>query len=139
MGSSYRGGVTTSRPLQRLIRQFTAFFGVGLAAAVAHYGLLIALVEGGAAHPVPATLAGYVAGGLVSYVLNRKHTYESDRPHREATWRFAAVAFVGFLVTWFLMHAFTVWLDGPYLPSQIITTGVVMLWSFMAHKIFPFA
>ncbi|WP_404293873.1 GtrA family protein [Microvirga sp. RSM25] len=78
-------------------------------------------------------------GGLLSYWLNRKHTYESDRPHREATWRFALVALVGFLVTWFLMHAFTVWLDGPYLPSQIITTGVVMLWSFMAHKAWTFA
>ena len=104
-----------------------------------HYGLLIALVEGADIDPVPATLAGYVAGGLLSYWLNRKHTYESDRPHREATWRFALVALVGFLVTWFLMHAFTVWLDGPYLPSQIITTGVVMLWSFMAHRAWTFA
>jgi len=139
MGSGYREGVTASRSLHRLTRQFTAFFGVGLAVAVVHYGLLIALVEGADIDPVPATLAGYVAGGLLSYWLNRKHTYESDRPHREATWRFALVALVGFLVTWFLMHAFTVWLDGPYLPSQIITTGVVMLWSFMAHKAWTFA
>ena len=139
MGSGYREGVTASRSLHRLTRQFTAFFGVGLAAAVVHYGLLIALVEGADIDPVPATLAGYVAGRLLSYWLNRKHTYESDRPHREATWRFALVALVGFLVTWFLMHAFTVWLDGPYLPSQIITTGVVMLWSFMAHKAWTFA
>jgi putative flippase GtrA len=139
MGSGYREDVTASRSLHRLIRQFTAFFGVGLAAAVAHYGLLIALVERGGIDPVPATLAGYVAGGLLSYVLNRKHTYGSDRPHREATWRFALVAFVGFLVTWFLMHALTVWLGGPYLPAQVITTGVVMLWSFMAHKTWTFA
>lgn len=139
MGSGYREGVTASRSLHRLIRQFTAFFGGGLAAAVAHYGLLIALVERGGIDPVPATLAGYVAGGLLSYVLNRKHTYGSDRPHREATWRFALVAFVGFLVTWFLKHALTVWLGGPYLPAQVITTGVVMLWSFMAHKTWTFA
>ena len=131
--------MTASSPFHRLARQFTAFFGVGLAAAVAHYGLLIALMEGADLHPVPATLAGYVAGGMVSYILNRKHTYDSDRPHREATWRFATVAFVGFLVTWFLMHAFTVWLHGPYLPSQIITTGVVMVWSFMAHRKWTFA
>ncbi|WP_243371340.1 GtrA family protein [Microvirga solisilvae] len=131
--------MTALPPLHRLSRQFIAFFGVGLAAAVAHYGLLILLVEGGGMHPVPATLAGYVAGGLVSYLLNRRHTYRSDRPHREATWRFALVAFVGFLMTWFLMHAFTVWLGGPYLPAQVITTGVVMLWSFMAHKIWTFA
>lgn len=131
--------MTAISPFHRLTRQFAAFFGAGLAAAVAHYGLLILLVEGGGVHPVPATLAGYVAGGLVSYALNRRHTYQSSRPHREATWRFALVAFVGFLLTWFLMHAFTVWIGGPYLPAQIITTGVVMLWSFMAHKAWTFA
>lgn len=126
-------------PFHRLIRQFAAFFGVGLAAALVHYGLLILLVEGGGAHPVPATLAGYVAGGAVSYGLNRRHTYKSSRPHREATWRFAAVAFVGFLLTWFLMHVLVEWLGGPYLPAQVATTGVVMLWSFLAHKIWTFA
>ena len=86
-GSRYRSTVTASRPLHHLARQFTAFFGVGLVAAVVHYGLLIGLVEGASLHPVPATLAGYVAGGLVSYVLNRRHTYGSARPHRD--WRFS--------------------------------------------------
>ena len=100
--------MSLSRSIALLARQFTAFFGVGLVAAVAHYGLLIALVEGGGLHPVPATLAGYVAGGLVSYALNRRHTYTSRRPHREATWRFALVAFVGFLLTWLFMYAFTI-------------------------------
>jgi putative flippase GtrA len=131
--------VNTSFSFQSLSRQLVAFSGVGLAAAVAHYGLLILLVEAGGINPVPATLAGYVAGGLISYALNRKHTYRSSRPHREATWRFAMVAFVGFLLTWFFMHALTVWLEGPYLPAQIVTTGVVMLWSFIAHKAWTFA
>lgn len=131
--------MNTPFSFQRLLRQLVAFSGVGLAAAIAHYGLLILLVEGGRVHPVPATLAGYVSGGLISYALNRKHTYQSNRPHREATWRFAMVAFVGFLLTWFLMHALTVWLEGPYLPAQVITTGVVMMWSFIAHKAWTFA
>lgn len=122
-----------------MARQFAAFFGVGLAAAVVHYGLLILLVEAGGSHPVPATLAGYVAGGLVSYVLNRRHTYRSERPHREATWRFALVALVGFLLTWFLMFVLVEWVGGPYLAAQVMTTGVVMLWSFAAHKAWTFA
>jgi putative flippase GtrA len=131
--------VTASSYLRRVARQFAAFFGVGLVAAVIHYGLLVALVEGGSVHPVPATLAGYVAGGLVSYALNRRHTYRSSRPHREATWRFAVVALVGFLLTWAFMHAFTVWLGAPYIPAQLVTTGIVMLWSFLAHKAWTFA
>lgn len=131
--------MTAPHPVRRLARQFVAFFGVGIAAAVAHYGLLVALVEGGGAHPVPATLAGYVAGGLVSYILNRKHTYGSSRPHREATWRFATVALVGFLLTWGGMHVFVEWLGAPYIPAQLVTTGIVMLWSFIAHRAWTFA
>jgi len=121
-----------------IARQFTAFFGVGVLAAIVHYGLLIALVESWGADPVAAALAGYVAGGVVSYALNRRFTYRSGRSHAEATWRFALVAGVGFCLTWGFMHVFTRRLGLPYLPSQVATTSVVLLWSFLAHKLWTF-
>ncbi len=121
-----------------LTRQFTAFFGVGLVAAVVHYGVLIGLVEAGGLDPVPATLLGYIAGGVVSYALNRRLTYASDRPHAEAGWRFAVVAGVGFLLTGGFMHVFTDRLGAPYLPAQLVTTGIVLFWSFLAHKLWTF-
>lgn len=124
--------------LRALLRQLGAFFGVGLLAAVVHYGLLISLVEGYRIEPVRATLAGYVAGGLVSYLLNRRHTYVSDRPHREAGWRFGVVAAVGFALTWGLMALLVRVLGAPYLPAQILTTGIVLVWSFLAHKLWTF-
>ncbi|MHB2167717.1 GtrA family protein [Alsobacter sp. R-9] len=121
-----------------LARQFSAFFGVGLVAAVAHYGTLIGLVEGAGAGPVPATLAGYILGGVVSYLLNRRHVFASDRPHREATWRFAVVAGVGFVLTGLIMALLTGRLALPYLPAQVATTGIVMLWSFAANRWWTF-
>jgi putative flippase GtrA len=120
-------------------RQFASFFGIGLLAAVVHYGLLIAFVEAGRMDPVPATLIGFVGGGIVSYVLNRRLTYASDRPHAEATWRFAVVTFVGFLLTGMFMYVFTRWLGAPYLPAQVATTGLVLFWSFLANKLWTFA
>ena len=131
----HRGRAT---PLLHLARQFVAFFGVGLVAAVVHYGFLIALVEGFRWGPVPATLVGYLAGGVVSYALNRRLTYASDRPHGEATWRFAAVALVGFGLTGLLMQALTAWLGAPYLPAQLVTTGIVLFWSFLANRVWTF-
>lgn len=122
-----------------LARQFATFSGVGVVAAVAHFGVLIALVEMTGTDAVRAALAGYVAGGLVSYVLNRRLTYRSDRPHREATWRFGVVAVVGFLLTWALMAAFIRGLSLPYLPAQLITTGIVLFWSFLANKLWTFS
>jgi putative flippase GtrA len=121
-----------------LARQFTAFAAVGAVAAIVHYGVLIGLVEAGGAAPVPATLLGYLAGGIVSYALNRRLTYASERPHAQATWRFALVAAVGFVLTGMLMQLFTGWLRAPYLPAQLVTTGFVLFWSFLANRVWTF-
>jgi len=124
--------------LRRLLHQFVAFFGVGIIAAVVHYGLLYLLVEAFFYDPVSAALAGYVAGGVVSYVLNRLFTYEAQRGHLEAAWRFLVVAVVGFGLTWLLMGFFHTRLGWHYLLAQIATTGIVLVWSFLAHKYWSF-
>jgi putative flippase GtrA len=122
-----------------LHRQFSAFVLVGLLAAIAHYGALIGLVEGFDWSPVPATLIGYVAGGLVSYVLNRRHTFSSDRPHDEAGWRFALVALIGFGLTFVSMYVLHERLGIQYVLAQLITTGGVLVWSFLANRLWTFA
>jgi putative flippase GtrA len=122
-----------------LSRQFTLFVAVGAAAATAHFGALIALVEAGGWAPEPATLVGYVAGGLVSYWLNKRHTYASDRPHAEAGWRFALVAGIGFALTFAFMALLHGWLGLHYLLAQLATTGAVLVWSFLAHKLWTFS
>jgi putative flippase GtrA len=122
-----------------LSRQMTSFVFVGLFAAVAHYGALIALVEGLGWAPIPATLVGYVCGGLTSYVLNRRHTFESDRSHGDAGWRFATVSGVGFALTWVLMSIFVQHAGLPYLAAQLVTTALIVIWSFLANKLWTFA
>jgi putative flippase GtrA len=121
-----------------IVAQVLAFAGVGIIAAIVHYGLLVGLVELGGWRAVPATLVGYVGGGIVSYWLNRTHTYRSDRPHDEAGWRFAVVAAVGFGITYGVMHVFVERMALPYFPAQIATTLVVLVWSFVAHKYWSF-
>ena len=134
-GETIRGGLARHGAL---IRQFRTFFGVGLTAAFVHYGTLFALVEGYRLDPIPSTLTGYVAGGFVSYLLNRRLTYRSDRPHGEATWRFALVSAVGFGLTWLSVGFMVRGLGLPYLPAQLVTTGIVLFWNFSAHKLWTF-
>ena len=122
-----------------LTRQMSAFVIVGLFAAAAHYGALIALVEVAGWPPVPATLVGYLCGGVTSYLLNRRHTFVSERSHKDAVWRFALVASVGFLMTWALMTLFVDQLSAPYLPAQLVTTGIVQFWSFLGNKLWTFS
>ena len=122
-----------------LHRQISAFVLVGLLAAVAHYGALIALVELVDWSPVPATLVGYVAGGLVSYGLNRRLTFSSDRPHDEAGWRFALVALFGFGLTFVSMSVLHERWGVQYILAQVLTTGGVLVWSFLANRLWTFA
>ena len=122
-----------------LFRQTTSFVGVGVIATGLHYLVLIATVQifGGA--PVPAALLGYCCGGVVSYGLNRRHTFASDRPHHEAFWRFAVVAGVGFILTFLLMALFVDRWGRPYLLAQAVTTLIVMFWTFTANRFWTFA
>lgn len=131
--------MTPALPAPRTLgRQFASFVLVGAVAFAVHYGVLIALVEGLSVGAVPATLVGFVAGGWVSYGLNRRHTYASARPHGEASPRFGIVALVGFGLTWLMMSVLTGRFGLPYLPAQLLTTGVVLFWSFSAHRLWTF-
>lgn len=139
MASEPRANVRGVAALAALARQFLAYVGVSLAALAVHYALLAALVEAGRADPVPAALAGYLAGAVVSYALNRRLTYASARPHAEATWRFGIVAAIGFGLTWLIMAGLTRVFGLPYLAAQVLATGVVVFWNFLGHRVWTFA
>lgn len=119
--------------------QLVSYGWIGIVTAIAHYGVLVGLVELGGANPVPATLAGYLVGAAVSYTLNRHFTFVTERSHVAAGWRFLAIAGVGFAATGALMTLFVDWLGWPYLPMQIVTTMLVMVISFTGHKFWSFA
>ena len=57
----------------------------------------------------------------------------------EAAWRFAVVAGIGFLLTGALMALF-IRIVGPayYFPAQVLTTGIVLFWHFVGHKLWTF-
>jgi putative flippase GtrA len=122
----------------QLLRQFSSFFWIGIIAACVHYGLLIGLVQIAHEPVLPSTLIGYTLGGAVSYLLNRRHTFKTGRPHEQSGWRFFVVAGIGFGLTSILMYLFYDLGHVPYLLAQFVTTGILMIWSFTAHKFWTF-
>jgi putative flippase GtrA len=122
-----------------LVRQLTSFVSVGALATALHYAVLITAVQLLRVPPVPSALAGYCCGGFLSYVLNRRHTFVTDRPHAEAIWRFALVAAAGFVLTFLMMSLLVDAWHRPYLAAQVVTTGVVMIWNFLANRYWTFA
>ena len=108
-------------------RQFSTFFVVGLICTALHYAVMSGLIELAHSPVIPATLFGFCVGGVTSYVLNRRHTFASDRPHAEAGWRFVTVTAVGFVLTWMMMSVLLSWAATNGLASlagrQVLSAG----------------
>lgn len=121
-----------------LFRQFSSFVVVGFIAASVQYALLIGLVEVAGVTAVAAALSGYAAGAVVSYGLSRRHVFRSNAPHHAAVSRFMLVVAVGFGLTYLFMSLLVTAGGVPYLPAQVATTALVMLWNFAAHKLWTF-
>ena len=121
-----------------LPRQISTFFGVGLISLAADYGVFLLLTELLDVEPVRGALAGYMVGGLVNYLLNRAHTFTTERSHIQAGLRFASVMAVGFSLTGLFMWLFTDALGIHKLLARLMTTGIVFVWNFSAHKFWTF-
>ena len=124
--------------LRELLRQFGRFIGVGMASAIGHYGLLIALVQGLGVEPVRASAAGALLGAWINYALNYRYTFRSRKRHRESLSKFALVAVVGLALNTAFMWLGVERLQVHYLISQLATTALVMLWSFGANRCWTF-
>ena len=121
-----------------LIRQFGVFVLVGVVAAVGHYGALIILASGLGADPVLASAIGFVLGGLISYALNYHVTFRADRHHAVAMPMFFTVAGIGFVLNGAAMALLTKAIGLHYLPAQVLTTGLLMIWHFAANRLWTF-
>jgi len=121
-----------------LLRQFVKFTGVGFVTAIGHYGLLIALVQLAAVPAVPASAAGALLGAVINYSLNYRYTFRSTRQHREAVLRFAAIAAIGLVLNTLFMWVGVVLIGAHYLLSQVVTTGLVLIWSFAGNRYWTF-
>lgn len=121
-----------------ILRQFAHFSGVGCISAIGHFGLLIALVQGLHVTPVVASAAGALLGAAINYALNYRYTFRSSKRHREAAFKFALVASVGLLLNTLFMWIGIELLGLHYLIGQIITTALVLIWSFLGNRCWSF-
>lgn len=130
---------TGQRPfLAQLVRQFFAFAAVGLVGTAAHYSVLVALHELLGVDPVLASSTGFVTGGFVNYYLNYTITFRSNKRHHAALAQFFTIAGIGLGVNTALMALFVKALGAPYLPAQIVTTGLVLVWHFLGNRFWTF-
>ncbi len=122
-----------------LPRQFSVFFGVGVVALIVDYATMVLLKQVFGLDPALAVAFSYIVGGIISYILNRRHTFETDRSHVQAGWRFATVMIVGFSLTVLFEYLFADVLGLQYFVARVLTTGIVFFWNFVAHRGWTFS
>jgi putative flippase GtrA len=119
-------------------RQLVLFSFVGAFGTLAHYALLVVLVELIGTDAVIGSMAGALLGAFVNYVLNYRITFNSSTSHRIALPKFLAVATTGFFINALLMWAAVHLTNLHYIIGQIITTVVVLLWNFIGNRFWTF-
>ncbi|MGC4027481.1 MAG: GtrA family protein [Steroidobacteraceae bacterium] len=118
---------------------FSRFLGVGLAATALQYAVLVAGVELAGALPVRASALGFVCGSVLNYLLNRSYTFRSRVSHLRGVSRFIVIVALGLAANVLFMSLLNGYLGWNYVLSQIVTTGVVMLWNFVGHSLWTFS
>lgn len=121
-----------------LAKQFSRFLLVGCGSAVGHYGLLYLLVRAFQVDPVIASIPAAMLGALINYALNYRFTFNSKKQHREAVIKFAFIALIGLGLNTFLMWIGVNKLGIHYMITQLIATGLVMIWSFFGNLLWTF-
>lgn len=120
------------------IVQFLLFAGIGIIGTLAHYTILIVLVQFWAVDPVISSCLGFVVGAMINYILNYHFTFRSDKHHAEALTKFLIVATFGAIINGVIMYAGVENTNFNYLIVQIFATIVVLLWNFVVNKLWTF-
>lgn len=122
----------------RLLRQFIGFAAAGAVGTGAHFLTLIALVQLARIDAVAASVAGSLVGAGVNYVLSYHWVFRSRKPHHRALPQFLIVAGVGFALNAAIMALLVKAIALHYLLSQVLATGAVLGWNFLANRFWTF-
>ncbi len=133
-----RGKIIESQTLKSVCRQFGTFALVGLTGTALHYSLLYLLVEFGGVGPLVASGCGALIGLLVNYFLNHGLTFKSDQSHYRAFPKFVLIASIGLAINLALMALLVNRLQIYYMLAQVLVTGVVLVWNFLANRFWTF-
>jgi len=116
---------------------------VGLLGTALHFALLAALVEWAGVHPVVGSVLGFGVVLAVSYVLNKKWTFQDPGHAVQATdyrqfIRYCIVSGSGLILNTLIMYGAVEKFDMPYLLGQVIVTFVVPVQNYLFNRYWTF-
>jgi len=121
-----------------LRRQIIRFAAVGTIGNMIQYLVLWTGVSFLGLSAANASGAGYILRSVINYLPNYRFTFQSNRAHTEAAFKYHAVLAVGWCINtglmWFLADKSSM----NYWVAQTIATGITFLWNFSAIRSWAF-
>ena len=127
------------RPVESTFQQVPrALVAAGVCAAL-DMALLVALVEFAGWAPLPAATLGYVAGGVLQYVLCVAWIFPHGPKNAVVgVTTFTALALCGLGITWLTIAALNGGLGMNYTLAKVFALGIAFVWNFLSRKMWVF-
>ena len=122
-------------PVESLILQVPRALIASALAALLDFAVLIYLVEVFSWHAAAAAVVGYLAGGVVQYVLCSMWVFGAGPAnHASGFVAFTVLSLVGLGITWLAMVTLHDWSRVPYPLAKIAALGLAFAWNFLSRK-----
>lgn len=118
----------------RFYDRFLQYSMAGLFGTATHWILFSLLIRYNKEQVVSASAMGFICGAAVNYFLNYYVTFHSNKKHSESACKFGVVALLLFGVNVSLMYLFINFSLVPPLPSQILSSAVVLPIGYILNK-----
>ena len=120
--------------LNKRMKAFAKFVGIGGLATAIQYGLMISFIEFLTINAVAASASSYAISAVFNYTANYYWTFNSDTKHLQALPKFALASIlvlaINTLLFWFFLRT-----GLHYLVAQVVSTIITLFINFSIHKI----
>ena len=120
------------------MKQFFRFLTVGVFNTILGYGVIFACMYLAKMSPESSNVAGYSAGLVVSYILNRKYTFNSKQNQRKEIIRFLAVFVVAYASNFVILEILIYKIGMHEGMSQVLAGVAYVITSYIMNKYYVF-
>ena len=121
-----------------IVTKFLRFASVGVVGTIAHYTVLVLIVEVLGARAIVGSSLGFLVGAAINYILNYHYTFQSGKQHIETLPKFYVIAGAGFAINGLIVYLMAHIGSMNYLFAQVVATAVVLVWGFVANYLWTF-
>ncbi|BBU27666.1 hypothetical protein BTHE68_14000 [Burkholderia sp. THE68] len=121
-----------------ITRQFIRYLVAGGLGTLAHLAILACCVEWFGWRPAAGAAAGFSAALLISFALNYRWTFQSQRSHLAGLWRYVIVSLGGLGLNTAMVYSLVEYLHCNYFNAQLYVIAVVPVCNFIVNRYWTF-